>query len=114
MAETYQILDIYAIEPLLLHTLVTGLKSNSRFAKAISGVREDINTLLLARAVDALNFLVWTKTVDATHNRNRPDSIFQAMVHPEEKEEVGFTSAEEFEAERARILRKKEILWRQN
>lgn len=104
MAETYHILDINSVPPILLHTLIMGLRSNSRLIKAISGVREDTNTLLLARAVDALNFLAWTKTVDASHNRNKPESIFQAMMNPPEKKECGFSTAEEFERERERIL----------
>lgn len=75
---------------------------------AVAGMRVNIDTILLARAVDSLNFLAWSKTKDAEKNANRPQSIADALLHPEkmEKEATSFNSAEEFEKEKARILEK--------
>lgn len=76
---------------------------------AISGMRVNTETILLAKAVDSLNFLAWCKTKDAEKNANRPSSILEALLHPEkqEKETTSFNSSEEFEKERERVLKLK-------
>ena len=65
-----------------------------------------LNTLLLARAVDHLAFLAWTKTKDAANGRNRPKSVVGLLMGQEQNGgdcEV-FDSAEAFEAARKQIL----------
>ena len=62
--------------------------------------------ILSAKMCDMLEFIAWTKTKDAEHNKNRPRSIVEVMM--EQKKEAGYVSfntPEAFEAERARIIK---------
>ena len=46
------------------------------------------DTFLLAAAVDALNWIAWTKTVDGQKNRNRPRPLPRpGMTEPKSKPE---------------------------
>lgn len=64
-----------------------------------------IDTLLNAMAVDALNWLVWSRTVDGSKNRNKPESMVQKLTEPKKEPEVeSFNSGEEFERARALII----------
>lgn len=64
-----------------------------------------LEQVLLAIIADNLAFLSWTKTKDAENNMNRPKSIYDRLVNGEkEKETIIFSSPEEFEEERKRIL----------
>lgn len=102
LAETYHIFDYRALRPSMLATLAVGLRDNSRIKMKIIGERVDINTQLLAAIVDRLSILIWQKTEDGHKGRNRPVSILESFSKP--KEDFGFDTIDEFEAERKRIL----------
>lgn len=106
MAETYHIFDLKALSVSTLATLFFGLRQNSRVKEAISGL-PDLDTMLKASMVDALQFIAWTKTADAEHNRNRPKSILAVIQGKEQKNQkvTSFESGEAFEKARAKILR---------
>lgn len=72
MAETYHVLDWRALGLPLAATLAAGLRENSRTRMALAGAKVPTETLLLGQAADALQLLLWTKTKDAQHGRNRP------------------------------------------
>ena len=59
----------------------------------------------MAAMVDKLSQLLWTKTKDAQHNRNRPKSILDLLENPPEKIYKSFSSIEEFERKRAELLK---------
>ena len=104
LAETYHIYDWRSFPIRFIATLACGLKSNSRI-KTIMGVPEnDTATLLLAVIADGINWLVWSKTEEAKHNQNKPESIYDKLIAAEEEETAAFNSADEFEAARAKIL----------
>ena len=48
---------------------------------------------LLAAMVNDLNWLVWAKTKDAKHNRNRPKPIGPSAKRPDERHIVGMAMA---------------------
>lgn len=57
--------------------------------------------------MDCLEWIVWSKTVDGEHNRNRPQSIYDLITGnaPKQNENtVKFRDSTEFEKARARIL----------
>lgn len=92
--------------PSYIGILASGLRGFSRVLQAISGDTVTLEQKLLAINADCLSWLVWSKTEDAEHNRNRPNSIFEVITGKEitEKENASFRTVEEFEEARARIL----------
>lgn len=100
-AETYHVCNYRSMNPTLAATLAAGLGNNSRIKLKMSGLRCDIDTMLMAMAVDRLSYLLWAKTKDGQHNRNKPESIYELLVRNDSREtEVeGFNSSEEFESE---------------
>lgn len=108
MAETYGVFDMYALEPQLCATLAIGLRDNSRIKTKMMGMEMMFEDYLLASIYDLLNWICWTHTKDATHGTNQPRRLVDILTKKEEKQTsdiLGFNTAEEFEAERARILR---------
>lgn len=108
LAETYGVLDYRALPVPLLATLSVGLRENSRCRMALSKTRVTTDTFLLAAVVDKLSLLVWSKSEDARHGRNRPQSIVRAIAgeNPQEHGDIlSFDSGEDFEAARARLLK---------
>ena len=99
LAETYGIYDMQALPVSTLAALASGLRDDSRIKMKLSGTRVDQKTLLLAMAVDNLQFLSWTKTKSAQDGQNRPKSIAQALLQVEEKRQnVAYASGDEFDA----------------
>lgn len=105
MAETYHILDYKGLPLHLAAILACGLSDDSRIKR--KAVKRRLTTMeaLQAVAVDKLSLLVWSKTVDAKRNRNRPQSLLEALENPKEKKYQTFTSVEAFERRRAEIMR---------
>lgn len=96
-AEYYKIYDLYALPVLYAAILAKGLKYESRIMMKISGLKVDINTLLLAHIVDNTAINIYFKTKDAEHNRNRPKSFVEIISGKNEKEQIkGFDSGEDF------------------
>lgn len=88
MAETYHVLDWRAL------------------GMALAGAKVPTETLLLGQAADALQLLLWTKTKDAQHGRNRPAPLVPTLLgRVQECETAGFADGAAYEAARARILR---------
>jgi hypothetical protein len=73
---------------------------------ALKNQKVDDLTLLNAKAVDLLSWLVWSKTSDAQMGRNRPKSLVDILLNDSEAEKEGFDSEEEFMKEREKFLRK--------
>lgn len=73
---------------------------------ALKNQKVDDLTLLNAKAVDSLSWLVWSKTLDAQAGRNRPKSLVDILLNDSEAEKEGFDSEEDFMKEREKFLRK--------
>ncbi len=106
LAETYGIFDLQALPLSKIATYSDGLRDNSRIKMKIAGTRVSTETLLLASAVDQLNFIAWSKTEDAQHGHGRPKSVVAVLTNPPERENESFTTADEFERMRNEILGK--------
>ena len=65
----------------------------------ISGQNISLDRILLMKAVDDLAFLCWSKTKDASKNRNRPESVLKKALKPDKKgdDHVVFGSVDAFE-----------------
>lgn len=105
LAETYHILNYKELSPRLVATLSCGLSNDSRIKRKIANRRLTLDEALSAAMVDKLSQILWTKTKDAQHNRNRPKSILDALENPPEKVYKSFSSIEEFERRRAELLK---------
>lgn len=110
LAETYHIYDYRQLPPLQVAVFAIGLRDDSRIKMKLSGVKVSPETLLLAGILDRLSILVWQNTEDGAKDRNRPKPILDALYEKYEKEsEVSsFTSGEEFEKERNRLIKEAE------
>lgn len=96
-AETYKIYDYESLPVEYAAILAKGLKYDSRIMKKISGLKVDLNTLLLAHVVDNTAINVYFKTKDAERNRNRPKSFVEMISGKKEEEQIrGFDSGEDF------------------
>lgn len=108
LAETYQLFDYRRLPPLVVATFSAGLTDNSRIMMAINGQKVPIDTLILASIFDKVNLLIWAKTKDARHGINRPTSLAAIMSGqvPVSKSHLSFSSGEEFERMRNKLLKK--------
>lgn len=83
-AETYHIFNIWDFDVDYIAILAWGLRNDSRIKMSMSGQSVPLKTMLSAMIVDNTNWLVWSKTKDAEHNRNKPKSIME-MLTPKQK-----------------------------
>lgn len=106
MAEFYRVYDWRALPVKYTATLVSGLGEKSRTFKALAGVSYDIDTMLLAAAVDYLALLWWGKTKDGQKNRSRPKRIVDSLIKEKKKKTdlVSFSDGESFKEARRRLL----------
>lgn len=105
LAETYHILNYRELSLRLVATLANGLPEDSRIKKKITKRHLSLSDALLAAMVDKLSQILWTKTEDARHNRNRPKSLLDALENPPERKHQSFSSVEAFERKRAQLMR---------
>lgn len=112
LAETYHIFNYREMSPLLVATLAVGLRENSRIKIKMNDTKTSYLNLLLASILDDLNTLVWFKTEDAQHGRNRPQSILNALIGGDidDNGNMSFESAEDFENYRKKLINKEEII----
>lgn len=110
LAETYQIFDYKRLPPLVVAVFSLGLNENSRIKMAINNQQVPINTLILASIFDKVNLLVWAKTKDAQHGKKQPSSLAAIMTGhiSAPKNQLSFSSGEEFERARNKLLGKED------
>lgn len=105
LAETYHIFDMKELPVRKVALFSSGLRMNSRIKMKMSGLDYSFETILLAKAVDNLSMLVWSKTKDAQKNRNRPVSICQKLFSSDNgSENMIFDSGDDFERARRLII----------
>jgi len=105
LAETYVFYDYGQLPAQRVAVFAFGLKEDSRIKMALSNQKVPFETLLMASTLDRLSTLVWFKTKDGQKGANRPTMIAQKLIGEEkERDEMVFSSGEEFEAYRQRIL----------
>lgn len=93
LAETYGIFNYKELSPLTVATLSTGLGVNSRISKHITGLPNDIDTILLAEIADRLGMVL-----QCVGGIEKPKSIVSSLYG--EKDEKGnvmsFGDSDEF------------------
>lgn len=102
LAETYHILNYKALPPVLVATLIFGLRGNSRIKTKLNGLKCEPETYLLASIVDRLTII----SHQLAHDKKKPNLLTEKLLADEKGEDVlAFASAEEYEKARADILR---------
>lgn len=106
LAETYNIYDYKQLPASKVAVFSCGLKEDSRIKMEINEQRVTLDILLLASISDKLGLLLWTKTKDGQAGKNRPASLSEKLLNikPKEKNELVFSSGEDFEATRRRLI----------
>lgn len=105
LAETYHILDYRRVPARLLGTLAAGLGDDTRIMRKLHGVSESTEVLMLARLLDAVNLLIWSFSQDGAKGRNRPKSYADMCYTERKPKESKGMSIEEFERQRALIMK---------
>lgn len=106
LAETYHILDYKSVPVKTLAALTTGLNEDARSKRKAAGGKAPLRILLPAAILDQLSMLVWMQSKDGQKGINRPKSLVKAMTTEETEQVKSFRTADEFQAERKRILAK--------
>ncbi|WP_125767360.1 DUF5361 domain-containing protein [Lapidilactobacillus wuchangensis] len=105
LAETYHIFDYRQLPLVKVAVFAYGLPDKSRIKLKLNNLKVDLDTLLLATAVDRLSLLVWSKTVDGQKGRRQPKSLAQLLQTTEvDRQKLSFASGQEYEAVRARLI----------
>lgn len=97
LAETYHVFDAGSLPARTVAILCCGLRENSRIKMKLAGSKLPAHDVVLISILDQLNLLLWTKTKDAQHNRNKPKSILQEILNPKEPDALSFSSGEDFD-----------------
>ena len=101
MAETYHILDIWALPVDLLAVLASGLRDNSRIKMKIAGMKYIPLETVLPQVADRLT-LIWRSLV-GEHEATPMFTDIMLEKHKPKKKAVGFSTPEAYEAEFRRI-----------
>lgn len=101
MAEIYHIYEIKDFPASYIATLAAGLGEDSRIKKKMSGSKTDRSIYLQAITADLLQYLLWSKTKDAQHGRNKPELISDKLTKEKENEAV---TMDEFKEIRERVI----------
>lgn len=105
LAETYHIYDYKSLPVSKVATFSVGLRDDSRIKMKMNGMKYPINTILTAALVDRMSVILWAKTEDGRRNINYPKSVLaQLLGEDSSKETVGFSTPEEFEEARKKII----------
>ena len=102
--ETYAVTDFEALPVRTLAALSFGLGENSRIKKAMAGRTVDMSQLMLAGIFDCLAGIRWML---AGGTGEAPKSVINTLLGVKDSESgdvVSFSTPEEWEAERRRIL----------
>jgi len=98
-AQVYHILDYRRLPLRTAAVFAWGLPDDSRIKRALTGARLNIQTALLARIFDGVMLLIWQRTDDGVHGRNRPKSLFDALTGSADAEkEMRYASPADFRA----------------
>lgn len=105
LAETYHIFDMFELPPTKVALFSVGLRDNSRIKLKISNMNCSLETLLMAKAVDYLAYICWSKTKNGVNNINRPISLVNKILGIDRQEEnITFSTGKEFDEARKRLI----------
>lgn len=104
MAETYHVMDVWALPVETLAVLASGLRDDSRIRLKLAGMEYVPMEVLAASVLDKLALILYSLTADK-HDplpASVMDIIMKSTTKP--KETTGFASGAEFEAARRKLL----------
>lgn len=105
-AETYRVLDYRSLPAKLAATLAFGLPEDSRIKMKLRGETLTSDVVFAALQLDTLNLLAWMQSRDGSHGRNRPASVYKALMNAGKASEIqSFDSGEDLTKEIERIRR---------
>lgn len=104
MAEVYHIYDYKQLPVRYIAMLACGLSNDSRIKRKLRGQAYTDVELLLAMIADSTRYCAWSKTKAAADGGKPPKSIYETMANGKKTESVGYTSAEDFENARAKLI----------
>lgn len=107
-AETYHVLDMWALPVPLLAVLASGLREDSRILMKMGGITYLPAYISAAKTADELAMLMYSLTEDAQKGRNRPELLSDFIVEKKKepnKRNKGYDSGEEFLAAWKRITK---------
>lgn len=104
LAETYHVYDWRSLPLRTAATLASGLGVKSRIKTKMGGLSVPLDLLIEAGIQDRLSLLVWAKTKDAQHGRNRPAMLTDELLDRKDEDGVSFASGEDFERFRAGFI----------
>ena len=104
LAETYHVYDWRSLPLRTAATLASGLGVTSRIKTKMGGLSVPLDLLISAGIQDRLSLLVWAKTKDAQHGRNRPAMLTDELLGHKDEDSLSFTSGEDFERFRAGFI----------
>ena len=104
LAETYHVYDWRSLPLRTAATLASGLGVTSRIKTKMGGLSVPLDLLIEAGIQDRLSLLVWAKTKDAQHGRNRPAMLTDELLGHKDEDGVSFASGEDFERFRAGFI----------
>ena len=106
LAETYHVMSMKAYPPFLIATLAAGLRPDARIIMKLTGRKLSDEDSVITLIYDRLNWLCWTKTKDAEHKKNMPESLYEARTGTLKMKQKasGFSTPEEFERKRKEII----------
>ena len=104
LAETYHVYDWRSLPLRTAATLASGLGVTSRIKTKMGGLSVPLDLLIEAGIQDRLSLLVWAKTKDAQHGRNRPAMLTDELLDRKDEDGVSFASGEDFERFRAGFI----------
>lgn len=102
LAETYHIYDFKSLPLTKIAIFAKGLKEDSRIRMKMSESKFNVKESLLAGILDRLTLILYSKTKDAEKGKNYPKLLLDEVEKKEELE--GFTSGEDFEKIRRKII----------
>lgn len=88
----------------MVASFLIGLRPNSRIKMELNNQIHPLETILLARVVDNLSILIWSKTKDGSKGKNPPKSISELLMRKQDDDVTKFATGEDFERERQAII----------
>lgn len=107
MAQYY---NIYNYEQLAFNKLavfVFGLPDDSRIKKKLSGLKVDLNTVMIAGVLDRLSMILYS--LAGSKGIEKPETLASILLgnkKTKEKKPNGYVSGKEFEKRRQEILKR--------
>ena len=104
IAQYYHIVDMWELNIVTLSVLAVGLPISSRIKQKMTNAQIPDSNIILAGIFDRANFLAWTKTKQAVHNKNAPNSIIKIKQNKNNSDILAFSSSNEFDKMREYFL----------